>query len=415
MRSCFYLLLISIAIPFIGFSQVQFSLTNPLSSARQDELIILSKKDIIKKGISIKSGEYVALTYLNGVKLVTQFDDLDGDGKWDELVFLQSFKPNETIRINAVASPFIPYVESVQRAHVRHQRKLEGDAFGMPLNIDSIPAGQVPTDFSKVKLPPFLTEGPAWENDKLGFRIYFDVRNTKDIWGKKTSSMVLGRVGLPTEPTYHEEQAWGMDVLKVGKSLGAGALALQVGDSLVRLGGVNMGKIIYQKIADGPVRAIFRLNYPNWVVSNGLKPVQLTEEISIWGGQYFSQSKVWVKNAPAGSKIVTGIVNLKSKERKDVPSANTIYTFDKQSENNDMMGMAVMVAPGTAYVAGQTPNERTDVTQTYTVSSPVGPMPFVFRFYVGWEKSDPQFTTAEGFEALLSAQGLAWKQKIQVK
>ena len=60
--------------------------------------------------------------------------------------------------------------------------------------------------------------------------------------------MVLDEVGTDTAKNYHQLSDWGMDILKVGTSLGAGALALQLQtndgkDSLVRLGGITMGKV----------------------------------------------------------------------------------------------------------------------------------------------------------------------------
>lgn len=414
MRKDFIVLMMS-TMPFCLTAQTKLTFKNQGTTDRSDELIILTKQDLRKKGIHVKSNEFVQLIDGSGKYVVSQFDDLNDDGNWDEISFLHSFKAGESYTVNAEATSSKPLFTEKTRAHVRHMRKLSGNDFGPDLLIDSVPAGQPATDFTKVKLPPFLTEGPAWENDKVGFRLYFDVRNGKDIWGKKTADMVLDFVGKNEQPSYHEEQPWGMDVLKVGKSLGAGALALQVGDSLIRLGGMNMGKMIYQKIADGPVRAIFRLTYPEWRFMEGLKPVHLTEEISIWGGQYFSESKVTVKNAPAGAKVVTGIVNLKSKEVRELKQQNTIYTFDKQSENLDLLGMAVIVKPGTSYVSGKTPNEGTEITQTYYVASPVRAEPFVFRFYAGWEKSNSMFVTEQGFRAFLQRQGLMWEKGILVQ
>src|SRR5690606_39104936 len=117
-----------------------------------------------------------------------------------------------------------------------------------------------------------------------------------------TSAMVLDYVGANPGNSYHKLSDWGMDILIVGKSLSAGGLAvnvpLQGRDTLVRLGGANMGKIIYEKVADGPVRAIFRMHYPEWNILGDGKLASLTEEISIWGGQYFFESKVTLKGAP---------------------------------------------------------------------------------------------------------------------
>lgn len=63
-------------------------------------------------------------------------------------------------------------------------------------------------------------EGPGWESDKVGYRLYLDGRNVIDIFGKKTPDLVLQNVGRGED--YHAMADWGMDILKVGNSLGAG-------------------------------------------------------------------------------------------------------------------------------------------------------------------------------------------------
>ncbi len=73
-------------------------------------------------------------------------------------------------------------------------------------------------------------EGPGWESDKIGYRIYLDWRNAIDIFGKKTDAMVLHNVGLDGFDSYHEMQDWGVDILKVGSALGIGTLAFWDGE-----------------------------------------------------------------------------------------------------------------------------------------------------------------------------------------
>lgn len=340
--------------------------------------------------------------------LVVQYDDVNGDKVWDEASFLYSFQPNEKLQLQTMISGAPATIKAMVRAHVRHMKKNADNSFGPALDKDNMPVNAPPTDFSKQALPPYLTEGPAWENDKVGFRLYFDVRNGKDIWGKTTNRMMMDEVGADTTKNYHKQADWGMDILKVGASLGAGSLALQVPlagkkDTLVRLGGKNIEQVSYTKIADGPVRAIFKLQYKNWKVANGVAPVTVTEEISIWGGQYFYESKVTVSNAPAGSKLVTGIVNLKSKEvhKIDTVGYKTIYTYDVQSENHDKLGMAI-VMPQNLVTTGVTPNSNTDIQNTYTISAPVKiNQPVVFRFYAGWDQSDSRFATEERFRGFM--------------
>jgi hypothetical protein len=402
--------------------EAQFKLQNTSASARENELIKLDRAFIEKKLGKLENGKFISLTGKDAA-VPLQFDDLNLDGKWDEVVFLYAFKPAETADLKFKVTADKPLAGNVM-AHVRQKRKNADDTFGADLLTDQVPAGQPNTDFTKATLPPYLTEGPAWENDKVGFRIYMDVRNTKDIWGKTTPKMMMDTVGVDPKVIYHHLAPWGMDILAVGKSLGAGSLALSVPrkgqtDTLVRLGGVNMGKISYQRIADGPVRAVFTMTYPEWNVLGDGRLASLTEEISIWGGKYFYESKATVKNAPKGAKLVTGIVNLKSHKSQEmsIDKVKGLYTFDKQSENGDELGMAVLLNQSDFSAFGQTPNDRTDVMNTYTVYMPVpsAGKRVSFRFYAAWAPTDKTFSAAEGFQRFLTAEAETYSNPIVIK
>ncbi len=397
------------------------SVSNPSDFSRRDELIVLSRKMIERKLGKIPQGSYVSIIESANRPLVIQFDDMNKDGEWDEAAFLYSFKPGEKAVFKVSMTDRL-LGKAVVRAHVRHRRKNNDTTFGPALERDSIPAGHPNTDFSKQKLPPFLTEGPAWENDKVGFRVYFDVRNTKDIWGKTTTKMMLDTVGADPSASYHHLADWGMDILAVGKSLGAGSLAITTPltgrkDTLIRLGGQNMGPVIYEEIADGPVRAIFRMHYPEWKVIEELPALDLTEEISIWGGQYFYESKVSVRNAPAGARLVSGIVNLNSK--KSTPAARGgvqgLFTYDLQSENKDRLGMAILTPAALCEGTGTTPNEGTDVKNTYYVTMKISSKRTSdFRFFSAWEKSDTIFSTEKGFQDYINNEAVRYGQPVNI-
>jgi len=401
-------------------SKIQFK--NLLPATRKDQVVELDRSYLEKK-LGKKISQFGVKLTGEGAPVTLQYDDLDQDGVWDKLVFLLSFDSKQTLSLK-ISDNGGDDIIIVNKAHVRQQRKLADDTFGPWLNIDSVPAGQPNTDFSKSKLPPFLTEGPAWENDKVGFRIYMDVRNTKDIWGKTTSQMMMDKVGADPSVSYHHQAPWGMDILAVGKSLGAGSLALSVPiagktDTLVRLGGVNMGKVIYRKIADGPVRAVFQMEYPEWNVLGDGKLTSVTEQISIWGGQFFYESKVFIKNAPNGSSLVTGIVNLKSNKSLDISvnNAKVLYTFDQQSENKDNLGMAILVGKKDLLSFGKTPNAQSDILNTYTAKMklPSASKSVSFRYYSCWEPTDNKFATEHVFKEFLTAEGASYSSPIMVK
>jgi len=397
-------------------STISISITNPAEIARPDELIVLKRVDIDKKLGKLPDEKFVLITGSNKIPVLVQYDDINLDGKWDELVFLYSFKPREQAQFLLSIGDRPANIKAVVRAHERQRRKTADGKFGLALDKDSIAGNQPATDFSIHPLPPFLTEGPAWENDKVGFRLYFDERNGKDIWGKTTPKMMMDEIGLDTANNYHLLANWGMDILKVGKSLGAGALALSVPvskdkDSLVRLGGKNVEQVMYQKIADGPVRAILRLTYKNWKLAESLPPVQLTEEISIWGGKYFYESHIIFSNAPLNSKLVTGIANLHSNQsyQTDTLDAAILYTHDLQSENKDNLGLAILIKKNDFYEFGKTADTATDIQHTYTVVlNSENNKPVSFRFYAGWERSDPQYKTVKGFNDFLKNEAVEY-------
>src|SRR3954452_21430892 len=131
------------------------------------------------------------------------------------------------------------------------------------------------------------------------------------IYGKRITGMVMDTVGANPANSYHNLSGWGMDILHVVKSLGAGSLAIATKDAngkdtLIRLGGNDIQKETYQQIADGPLYAAFQMNY-EWKIND--KPVTVKQDISIWGGQYFYESKVTITGAPPGAKLVTGIAD----------------------------------------------------------------------------------------------------------
>ncbi|WP_442795979.1 DUF4861 family protein [Pelobium manganitolerans] len=407
----------------IGADAQTLKITNPTTLQRTDELVLVKRNFIENKVGKLQADQHIGISKKDGSPIFVQFDDLDKDGAWDELAFLYSFAPKEKTFFT-LSTENLPLIKPVQRAHVRQMRKNANDTFGPQLLTDSVPAGQPNTDFSKVKLPDILTEGPAWENDKVGFREYMDVRNIKDIWGKTTSKMMMDEVGVDPTNIYHHKAAWGMDILAVGKSLGAGSLAILVpkengNDTLIRLGGKNMGPIYYEQLADGPVRAVFIMHFPQWQALPGLPAINLTEKVSIWGGQYFYQSEVSAVNLPEKAKLVSGIVNLKSEKANKIASKNSkaLYTFAKQSENGDNLGLAIITKKDKDI--GITETAKTgedDILSTYILSVPFkNEHQAVFRFYAGWEASDGMFTSETGFTSFLNKQLTIFSYPLKIK
>lgn len=152
----------------------------------------------------------------------------------------------------------------------------------------------------------------AWENDRIAFRIYGTAliakdgpSNGLDVWVKRTGKMVIDRWYadyLAGKSSYHDDNGEGCDCYKVGRTLGAGAMAPFVEDSL-RLG-INFE--LYKTLDNGPIRTSFSLTYPPFAVDSLL--VTETRIISLDAGSQFTKITEIYEGCGAGFTVAAGIV-----------------------------------------------------------------------------------------------------------
>ncbi|MDI3321023.1 DUF4861 domain-containing protein [Pinibacter soli] len=374
-------------------------LKNKSSLNRENELIVLKRSSLQSKIKNLQPNEYLAFI-ANGKSVPVQFDDIDGDGKWDEAALIISFAPKESIKLQLQASKNMPQYQEAVFAHVRQKHKNPDQTFGPLVLRDTMPFNNPPTDFSKVVLPPYLTEGPAWENDKVAFRLYFDARNCKDIYGKRISGMVMDTVGSDPKNSYHNFSNWGMDILRVGKSLGAGALAIRTktsanADTLIRVGGSAVKSEIFRVISDGPLRVMFEMTY-SCVINN--KPFTITERTSIWKGQYFYQSDLTISGLSATDELVTGMADFYENNGESLKSnnQNIYYSYGTQSENKDKLALGISVSNNSHTYMTNANSLQSEIKDTWLVSQPVNNGKVSFRFYALWEKTNTAFSSKEG-------------------
>jgi len=185
-------------------------------------------------------------------------------------------------------------------------------------------------------------EGPGWENDKMGYRLYLDWRNAIDVFAKSTSEIVLPEVGQDGYDSYHKLSDWGGDALKVGKSLGLGAL-----------GRLKDGNVLHFQHVDSTawtlrentaLTAAFDVSYGNWrtaeIATDG---VDLTTSYRINSGDASTRISVEVSH-PIDS-LVTGLVAHEEMEKLIFEDGRwgVLATWGEQSvlSENDVLGLAL--------------------------------------------------------------------------
>ncbi len=246
---------------------------NPSEFARPDTLISL---DLNRLGVTAGP-----LQVWNGeAAQPTQLIDDDGDGAPDRMVFLTDLGAAALhhYRVNRQSAE--------QKTASRVQAEIsirEGGAWE-----DSKYVGGSFTNVAQVTNPPQYTdhsewiryEGPGIESDRVGYRVYLDWRNGFDIFGKKTTDLVLQDVGQDGYDSYHEMSDWGADILKVGESLGAGGYGYWNGEQVVLVSDVQERSASIR--ANGPLQASLDIDYTGW--NTGGETVDLTATLSMQAG-----------------------------------------------------------------------------------------------------------------------------------
>jgi hypothetical protein len=323
-----------------------------------------------------------------------QLDDTDGDGIWDELFTLIDLAPGERKAFSIIRKEASEAPRFTRRTNIRFA------------GIDD-PAKEytfkerLKNSDTETTQKHFQFEGPGWENDVVGFRNYFDARNGMDIWGKTTTEMVLDGVGILDGPSYHVLQDWGMDILKVGNSLGAGAIALKTANGLFRVG--PGGVADYHLIAEGPLRSAFDLRFKGIPIDGQL--VDINHRISIIAGKPWYKSEITVTGS-AGMKLVTGIVNLDSDTVYSLAMEkfSCIYTHDNQAYDGEKLGLALII-PQSKIEAFKAPDKGDGITNTYYTEMEISDKPAVCYFMAGWELQDPRWSDRDSFESGVKQEG----------
>jgi hypothetical protein len=388
--------------------EITLQVSNLSDHFRSDATLLLSREEI-SRWMDIPSDLLPVLKDLTGEYIPCQADDIDGDGQWDELFGLCDLGPSApmTVVITFVAPGLYPTFPIRTNLHL-------GDAKNgyREMDVADRLEGVSYNNYADRTSAAFQMEGPAWENDKVGFRNYMDQRNGMDIFGKATTKMVLSEVGIEGAPSYHEPGEWGMDVLKVGTSLGAGGIAYMYHDSLYRVGDNGSGR--YEVEFQGSQRSRFKLTYSDWKVEE--LSLDVTHHVEIVAGRHYYQGTVVYQGTEDTLQLVPGIVNMKS-ELLHVLTLDDQYTalltHDKQSEDSTFLAMALMVPTSYLVSTGETRDEGEGITQTYYAAMETYPGDQLsYRFYALWEGEDPKWASLKEVKEYLLLEAERWTQSV---
>ena len=243
---------------------------------------------------------------------------------------------NTDVEENAVhveGKPLKTYAEiSIKEGGEWNGRKyVGGDSFK---NVQELQVPKNHTDHSFF----IRYEGPGWENNQVGYRLYLDWRNAIDIYGKKVDSLVLPYVGQDGFDSYHEPAAWGQDILKAGKSMGIGGYGRLVNDTVAHFRKVDN---TYARIENSENSSSVHIDYEGW--DTGDERIDLDVVLTIYQEDRFTKATLTPSKDISG--ICTGIVKFDDIPliKKDGVKWAYIATYGTQTlaTETDKLGMAV--------------------------------------------------------------------------
>jgi hypothetical protein len=313
--------------------------TNRIDMERKESCVFLDIAVIREKHPDFNPGAFVVTE--DKKELSSQMVDFYTDGK--KIVFLADFAPKEikkiTVRYTKEGSKNREYNKRTQSIlSIKCGGKWEGNKY----------AGGTFKDTNYLKTPPGHTdhsefirfEGPGWESDKVGYRLYLDWRNGIDIFGKKVNSMVLQEVGQDGFESYHEMSTWGMDILKVGDALGIGAAGMWKNGKVGRISKTD--SLTCEILTDGVLYSQLSIKYLGWKTNK--KKYNLTSNLSITAGSRLTKNDISldkdIDNLCTGIVKSEGVNILQSEDKEG--GWGYLASYGNQSIIGDKLGMAVL-------------------------------------------------------------------------
>ncbi len=321
---------------------ITVNVSNPMNVTRTDVPIIIN---LAPYG-EVRS----ALVTLNGQETPCQLDDLDKDDTFDELCFLTNLDKKEKQQFTVTLFdegeprqyPARVYAEMVlSNTKDKKLKKNQQNNY-----IESLTArGDAAYTYNVQH-----HHGVDFESELNGIRIYFDARQTLDLYGKFKKQLELKETQFYTDDD-QKARGYGDDVLWVGQTFGLGAFRGWDGQkpTLVEPVATRTQRII----SYGPLRAIVEVIDKGWqapsAISHQPSAINMTLRYTQYAGHRDTDVDVLFNKDVSDYRFSTGIINVKGSEEfsnkkglracwgTDYPSTDTLKW------KRETVGLAVLV------------------------------------------------------------------------
>lgn len=350
--------------------KIEVIVENPWNAEKIDEPVVIDLSSL-GAGFTVKSA-----TVFDGTnEIPSQLDDMNGDTRADELAFVINLPASGKKTLNVTLSslksdktyPARVYAEMLFRTSKKNKY-----AKGYAIYADGA------SDTYNVQ----HHHGAAFESELVAYRIYFNEKQTTDLYGKFHKGLELEESQFyPTDEQL--KRGFGDDVIKVNSSCGAGTLRGWDGtqSTLIKPVAVRGQRIL----ASGPVRTIVDAE---WQYQN--KELNMINRYTLYAGHRDAQVDV-LFDAPLDKEVfctgvqnITGHADMFSDHNGLVASWGTDWPVnDTVKYKKETVGLATYIPK--KYVVKETSDKENFL---YTISAPGKSS---FRYYTSFTSCKETF------------------------
>lgn len=282
---------------------IKVKLTNPLNVKRSDVPVVVSLRDVQFNVVDavVKDGDR---------EVSSQIDDLDRNLRNDELAFVidMEAKGKKALTVE---------LYSDKQTERNYPRRTYGDMIVRDFKTKK--KNKFPGYIHSLSAPEGVDvfhllhhHGADFESELVAYRVYFDERQTYDLYGKYNKQLEL-----QTSQFYPDDEqlaaGYGDDVLWAGQTVGLGALRGWDGQKPTMVSPVkSRGQ---RMVASGPVRTIVELTDEGWQL--GGQTFNIRQNVIIYAGHRDCEVQVY-QDAPVKEvQFATGVINLNGKMYSD--------------------------------------------------------------------------------------------------
>ena len=333
--------------------ELTLTVSNSWKEAKQNEPVVVNLEKL-NLGFTVQS----VIVKEGTTEIPSQLDDLNGDGKADEAAFLLDMpaksKRNITVTLSAEKS------DKTYPAQVYAQMMLSDKKKKYP-KIQSL---TVPGESDVYNC--LHHHGPAFESELVAYRIYFDKRQTVDIYGKSRKGFELAEtLFYPTDE--HKAKGYGDDVLWVGSTCGAGTLKGWENGKPAHIIPTLRTECIR---AYGPLRTVVDVINADWEYQG--KTITMTTRYILYGGHRDARVEVSFAEPLGDETFCTGVINVKNSEHfTDHKGLIGCWGTDWPAGANDTIGRKLETVGLAVCIPNRYVKEEQPVTENllYTVGA----------------------------------------------